>query len=85
MKTNKITKIILTLVFFFAVSGMFAQLPVDPDPDPDPVDGPVDPLPIGDYLLPMLVFGSIRKPPKRNSSCERSSMDSYESLVNKTM
>ena len=57
MKTNKVTKIILTLVFFLSVSGMFAQLPVDPDPGEDPVDGPLDPLPIGAYLIPMFVLG----------------------------
>jgi hypothetical protein len=56
MKSNKVTKIILTLAFFFSVSALFAQ-PADPDPVPDDPSDPLDPAPIGDYLLPMLVLG----------------------------
>ena len=33
MKLNEITKTLLTLAFFFSVSGVFAQLPEDPDPE----------------------------------------------------
>ncbi len=55
MKT--VTKTILTLLFFFTISGVFAQLPEDPDDDIDPGDAPLDPAPIGDYLIPMLVLG----------------------------
>ena len=57
MKINKVTKTLLILAFFFSVSGVFAQLPEDPDDD---VDGPgdaLDPAPISDYLIPMLVIG----------------------------
>ena len=57
MKSSTLSKALLSLVFFFSVSGVFAQLPEDPDPD---VDGPGDdlnPAPIGDYMLPMLVLG----------------------------
>ena len=57
MKSSTLSKALLSLVFFFSVSGVFAQLPEDPDPD---VDGPgddLDPAPIGDYMLPMLVLG----------------------------
>jgi hypothetical protein len=57
MKLNKVTKTLLTLVFFFTVSGVFAQLPEDPDDDVDPIDAPLDPAPISDYLIPMLVLG----------------------------
>ena len=57
MKLNKVTKIIFTLVFFFAVSSVFAQFPEDPDPDPDGPSEPLDPAPIGDYLIPMLIVG----------------------------
>ena len=57
MKITKISKALLTLVFLFSFSGVFAQLPEDPDPD---VDGPGDdlnPAPIGDYMAPMLILG----------------------------
>lgn len=58
MKLNKVTKIIFTLVFFFGVSTAFAQFPpVDPGDEVDPGDAPLDPAPIGDYILPMLVLG----------------------------
>lgn len=57
MKLNKVTKIIFTLVLFFGMSSAFAQLPEDPDPDPDGPSEPLDPAPIGDYILPMLVLG----------------------------
>ncbi len=57
MKLNKITKTLLTLVFFFSLSSAFAQLPEDPGDDVDPGDAPLDPAPIGDYILPMLVVG----------------------------
>ena len=36
---------------------MFAQLPEDPDPDPDGPSEPLDPAPIGDYLIPMFIVG----------------------------
>lgn len=57
MKLNKMIKIVLTLVFFFSLSSAFAQVPEDPEQDPDPGNAPLDPAPIGDYLLPMLVLG----------------------------
>ena len=57
MKLNKITKIVFTLVFFFGVSSVFAQFPEDPGDEVDPGDAPLDPAPIGDYILPMLVLG----------------------------
>ena len=57
MKLNKVTKIIFTLVFFFGVSTAFAQFPEDPDPDPDGPSEPLDPAPIGDYLIPMFIVG----------------------------
>ena len=57
MKSSTLTKALLTLVFFFSVSGVFAQFPEDPDPDPDDPSDPLDPAPIGDYMIPMLVLG----------------------------
>ncbi len=57
MKSNKITKIILTLVVFFSLTNAFAQFPEDPGDDVDPGDAPLDPAPISDYLIPMLVVG----------------------------
>ena len=57
MNLSKITKTILTLVFFFGMSTAFAQFPEDPDPDPHGPSEPLDPAPIGDYLIPMLIVG----------------------------
>lgn len=57
MKKNKLTKIALTIVFFIGMNSAFAQFPVDPDDDLDPDDAPLDPAPISDYLIPMLVVG----------------------------
>lgn len=57
MKVNTTTKLVIALMFFFSVSGAFAQLPEDPDDNVDPVDGPLDPAPINDYLIPMLIIG----------------------------
>ena len=57
MKINKVTKTLLILAFFFSVSGVFAQLPEDPDPDLDAPGDPLNPAPINDYLFPMLVLG----------------------------
>ena len=58
MKLNKVTKIIFTLVFFFGVSTAFAQFPPeDPDDEIDNPGEPLDPAPIADYLIPMLIIG----------------------------
>ncbi len=59
MKLNKMIKTILTLVLFLAVSTSFAQPSGEPDPDGlgDSGNPPLDPAPIGDYLIPMLVLG----------------------------
>ena len=56
MKLTKLTKPFLMLAFFFAVSGVCAQ-PTDPEQDPDDENAPLDPAPISDYLIPMLVVG----------------------------
>lgn len=58
MRLSKVTKVVLTMVFFFSVSGAFAQFPEDPGDDIDPGDAPLDPAPINDYLIPMLVLGA---------------------------
>jgi hypothetical protein len=42
---------------FFSLSAAFAQRPEDPDDTVDPIGAPLDPAPIGDYLIPMLVLG----------------------------
>lgn len=57
MRLSKVTKILLTMVFFFSMSSAFAQFPEDPDDNVDPGDAPLDPAPISDYLIPMLVLG----------------------------
>ncbi len=57
MNLSKITKTILTLVVFFGMSTAFAQFPEDPDPDVDGPEEPLDPAPISDYLIPMLILG----------------------------
>lgn len=58
MNKNKFLKTIVTFVMLIAVTSMFAQItPTDPDGDPDPEDGDLNPAPISDYLLPMLVVG----------------------------
>jgi hypothetical protein len=59
MKLNKMIKTILTLVLFLAVSTAFAQPIEEPDPDGSGDSGnpPLDPAPIGDYMIPMLVLG----------------------------
>lgn len=59
MKLSKLTKPFLMLAFFFAVSGVCAQ-PTEPgggNPDEDDENAPLDPAPISDYLIPMLVVG----------------------------
>jgi len=55
MKSNKVTKVILTLAFFFSVSGMFAN-PDNPNEIPDDSSAPLN-APIGDYIIPMLLLG----------------------------
>ena len=58
MNLSKITKTILTLVFFFGMSTAFAQFPPeDPDDEIDNPGEPLDPAPIADYLIPMLIIG----------------------------
>lgn len=56
MNKNKFLKTIVTFVMLIAVTSMFAQ-PTDPGDDLDPEDGDLNPAPISDYLLPMLVVG----------------------------
>ena len=56
MKSNTVIKTILIVVFFFFVGSISAQ-PVDPDDEWDPEDAPLNPVPISDYILPMLVVG----------------------------
>lgn len=57
MKLNRKIKTVLTLVLFLAVSTVFAQVPTEGDESEEPLGSPLDPTPISDYLLPMLVIG----------------------------
>lgn len=57
MTINRLTKIALTVLFFFGINSASAQFPEDPDPNPDPENEPLNPAPISDYLIPMLVIG----------------------------
>lgn len=58
MNKNKFIKTILTFVLVLAVSSMFAQgSPTEPGDDTDDPEAPLNPAPISDYLLPMLVLG----------------------------
>ena len=40
------------------MSSAFAQFPEDPDDNVDLEDADLDPAPINDYLIPMLVLGA---------------------------
>jgi hypothetical protein len=57
MKLNKVIKTMLTFVLFLMVSNAFSQAPTDPDEDLDDEGADLNPAPIGDYILPMLVLG----------------------------
>ncbi|MDD3004015.1 hypothetical protein [Flavobacterium sp.] len=57
MKLSKLTKPFLMLAFFFVVSSVSAQFPEEPGEDPDDSEAPLDPAPISDYLIPMLLVG----------------------------
>lgn len=57
MRLNIVTKLILTLVFFLSMSSAFAQFPENPNENPDSEDAELDPAPINEYLIPMLVLG----------------------------
>jgi hypothetical protein len=59
MKSNRTTKTILTLICFLALSSVFAQGPADPDPTADDPGADLNPAPIGDYVLPMLILGVV--------------------------
>lgn len=58
MKSSNITKTILALAFFFFVGTIYAD-PIDPDEDPDEEEAPLNPAPIGDYIIPMFVVGVV--------------------------
>lgn len=57
MKKKNSRKIFLTIALFFAMSVTYAQLPSDVDEDPDDATDPLNPAPIGDYIVPMLLLG----------------------------
>ena len=59
MKLNKVIKTILTLVLFLSLSSAFAQPGGEPDAGGSEDNGgsQLDPAPIGDYILPMLILG----------------------------
>ena len=57
MNKNTMIKTFFTLALFFAFTTGFAQDPVDPDPTLDNPGAPLNPAPIGDYLVPMFILG----------------------------
>ncbi len=57
MKFNNVIRALLTFVLFLTLTSAFSQTPSDPDPDLDNPGDPLNPAPIGDYMLPMLVLG----------------------------
>lgn len=56
MNFRKEIKTLLLLVFFFAAANGFAQID-EPDGNQDNGNAPLDPAPIGDYIVPMLLLG----------------------------
>jgi hypothetical protein len=56
MKSNKIVKLILPFIFLFVVSIASAQVDEGLE-DPDGDGAPLNPLPIEDYVIPMLLLG----------------------------
>ena len=56
MNFRKEIKTILLLVFFFAAAHGFAQGPDEVD-EGTGGDGSLNPAPIGDYIVPMLLLG----------------------------
>ena len=56
MKQNKIFKLAILVLFFVATLSVHAQ-PSDPELDPDDEGADLNPAPISDYLLPMLIIG----------------------------
>lgn len=58
MKQSKIFKLAIIVVFMLTVNTIFAQgTPADPDPLEDDENADLNPAPISDYLLPMLIIG----------------------------
>lgn len=58
MKSKKRIKNLLYVVFFLTMSmPVFAQTGEDPDDEMDLEDAELNPAPIGDYIIPMLVLG----------------------------
>lgn len=59
MKLNRFFKSLLLFAFFLVSFGAMAQAPVEPDPDLDDPSDPLNPAPIANYILPMLVVGIV--------------------------
>lgn len=57
MNKNTVIKTLYTLALFFTFVTGFAQTPVEPDPTLDDPADPLNPAPIGDYLVPMFILG----------------------------
>lgn len=59
MKSNKVVKTIIPFVFLFLFNmPCYAQqLGEDPDDTEDGEDAELNPVPIEDYIVPMLVLG----------------------------
>lgn len=54
---NSLKKQFLIMALLLVGSLSFAQGPGEPDDDEDGADELLDPAPIGDYVLPMLLVG----------------------------
>lgn len=56
MNFNKLSTCIVILLFCLGTATAVAQ-PEQPDGDPDDENADLNPAPIGDYMLPMLLLG----------------------------
>ena len=58
MKISSTLKILYILALFFCINSTFAT-PGEGDPAPDSEGATLDPAPIDDYLIPMLIMGAV--------------------------
>ena len=57
MKWNKMIKTLVPFVFFFVLTNAFAQDADEAPDDTDEEDALLNPAPISDYIIPMLIIG----------------------------
>jgi len=58
MKISSTLKVLYILALFFCINTTFA-FPSETDPTTDPGSAPLNPAPIDDYLVPMLIMGAV--------------------------